>query len=253
MTSASQFGRLPRSARALTGRSASSLTGDPTDRAVDAEPAAVRPARRSSDSGGSRHVVILVENLPVPFDRRVWLECRALMDAGYRVSVVCPKGKGDPNYHVVDGVEIHKYRPYPPTNRKVGFLAEYIYSFVRTAFLTLRIWRRRRFDALQTCNPPDIFWPLGIFFRVVGGTRFVFDQHDLCPELYESRFPTGPRLPYLGIRFLERCTYRTAHHVISTNASYRQLAITRGQKRPDEVSIVRTGPDPGPVEAGGAE
>lgn len=191
-----------------------------------------------------RRVLIIIENLPVPFDRRVWLECGALTEAGYEVAVVCPKGKDDPAHHVIDGVKIYKYRPYPPTTRKVGFLAEYAYSFVMTGWLTLKVWRRQPFDALQTCNPPDVFWPLGLLFRALGGTRFVFDQHDLCPELYQSRFPSGPRLPYLGLRLLEWSTYRAADHVISTNASYRSTALERGGKRPDQVTVVRTGPDP---------
>jgi glycosyltransferase involved in cell wall biosynthesis len=191
----------------------------------------------------AKRVLIIVQNLPVPFDRRVWLECQALVEAGWAVSVVCPKGKGDPRYQVVEGVELYKYRPYPPTQRKVGFVSEYLYSFVMTAWLTAKIWRRHHFDVLQTCNPPDIFWPLGLLYRALAGTRFVFDQHDLCPEVYESRFPDGSRLPYRGLRFLERRTYTTADHVIATNDSYRSKAIERGGKRADQITVVRSGPD----------
>ena len=194
-------------------------------------------------SDGTPHVLIIIQNLPVPFDRRVWLECKALRAAGYRVSVVCPKGRGDPKHDVLDGIEIYKYRPYPPTTRMVGFLLEDAYAFAMTAWLTMKVWRRARFQALQACNPADIFWPLGILFRVLGGTRFVFDQHDLCPELYESRFPEKSRLPYWGLRFLELCTYRTANHVIATNGSYRATAISRGGKSPGEVTVVRSAPD----------
>ena len=189
-------------------------------------------------------VLIIVENLPVPFDRRVWLECRALTEAGFGVSVVCPKAPGDPDHQVLDGVEIHKYRPYPPTRRKAGFLAEYAYSFAMTARRAHRAWRRHRFDVVQTCNPPDIFWPLGLLFKVIGGARFVFDQHDLCPELYESRFPGGPRFFHRALRLMELCTYRVADHVIATNESYRQVAIRRGGKRDGQVTVVRSGPDP---------
>jgi glycosyltransferase involved in cell wall biosynthesis len=188
-------------------------------------------------------VLIIVENLPVPFDRRVWLECRALVEAGYGVSVVCPKARGDPEHRVLDGVEINTYRPYPPTRRKAGFLAEYAYSFAMTARLSLRVWRRHRVAIIQTCNPPDIFWPLGLLFRVLGGTRFVFDQHDLCPELYESRFPDGPRILYWALRLLELCTYRTADHVIATNGSYRAVALRRGGRLAEQVTVVRSGPD----------
>ncbi len=197
-----------------------------------------RPGSRST------RVVIVVQNLPVPLDRRVRLECEALIEAGYRVSVVCPKGPGDPRHHVVDGIDIHKYRPYPPTRRKLGFVAEYLYSFAMTAWLVAKVWRRHRFEVIQACNPPDIFWPLGQLFRAVGGVRFVFDQHDLCPELYQSRFPKGPGALYAGIRVLEWCTYRSADHVIATNESYRSVAIERGRKRPDQITVVRTGPNP---------
>jgi glycosyltransferase involved in cell wall biosynthesis len=191
-----------------------------------------------------RRVLIIVQNLPVPFDRRVWLECQALVSAGYRVAVVCPKASGDPGYEVVDAVELHKYRPYAPGGSKLGFVTEYAYSFLATAWLTLKARRSGRFAAIQACNPPDIFWPIAVAFRAVEGTRFVFDHHDLCPELYESRFPGGPRLPYRVLRALERRTHRAANHVISTNESYRDIAIMRSGKPAVDVTIVRTGPDP---------
>ena len=189
-------------------------------------------------------MLIIIQNLPVPLDRRVWLECQALRDAGYRVSVVCPKGKGDPKHQVLDGIDVSKYQPYPPTTQMIGFLAEHLYAFGMTTFLTGKVWRRSRFDALQACNPSDIFWPLGLLFRVIGGSKFVFDQHDLGPELYESRFPEGNRIPYWGLRLLEWCTYRSADHVIATNDSYRGTAIGRGRRPPDSVTVVRSAPDP---------
>jgi glycosyltransferase involved in cell wall biosynthesis len=198
-------------------------------------------------------VLIIVQNLPVPFDRRVWLECQALVSAGYRVAVVCPQGRDDPSYEVVDTVEIYKYRPYAPGGSKASFVAEYLYSFIATAWLTLKARRKGRFSAIQACNPPDIFWPLGLFFRTLEGTRFVFDHHDLCPELYLSRFPEAPKLPYRGLRALERRTHRTADHVISTNDSYRDIAVTRSGKEPADVTVVRTGPDPDRLQRGGVD
>jgi glycosyltransferase involved in cell wall biosynthesis len=191
-----------------------------------------------------RRVLIIVQNLPVPFDRRVWLECQALVSAGYRVAVVCPKGSGDPAHEVVDTVELYKYRPYAPGGSKLGFVAEYAYSFLATAWLTLKARRSGRFAVIQACNPPDIFWPIAAVFRAVEGTRFVFDHHDLCPELYESRFSDGPKLPYRMLRGLERRTHRVADHVISTNESYRDIAIIRSGKSATDVTVVRTGPDP---------
>jgi glycosyltransferase involved in cell wall biosynthesis len=179
----------------------------------------------------------------VPFDRRVWLECQALTSAGYQVSVVCPKGRDEPSYEVIDSVRLYRYRPYAPGGSKVSFIAEYVYSFLATAWGMLKARRSGRFAVIQACNPPDIFWPLALAFRVLEGTRFVFDHHDLCPELYQSRFPSGPKLPYKGLLALERRTHQAANHVISTNDSYREIAMTRGGKRADEVTVVRTGPD----------
>jgi glycosyltransferase involved in cell wall biosynthesis len=189
-------------------------------------------------------ILIIVQNLPVPFDRRVWLECNALTAAGYDVTVVCPKGKNDPSRQVLDGVTLLKYRPYAPGGGAFGFVVEYVYSFLATARLVLRARRQGRFDVLQACNPPDIFWPIARWLRRRDGSRFVFDHHDLCPELYDSRFPQGRRLPRRGLIALERATFRTADHVVATNASYADIARRRGAKSPADVTVVRTGPDP---------
>jgi glycosyltransferase involved in cell wall biosynthesis len=194
-----------------------------------------------SDRG---RVLIIVQNLPVPFDRRVWLECQSLTAAGYDVAVVCPKGPGDPSYEVIDGVQVYKYRPYSPGGSKASFVMEYVYSFSATLRLTMKAARGGRFAAIQTCNPPDIFWPIGLLFRLIHGSRFVFDHHDLCPELYESRFPRGPRAIHKALRLLERATVRSADRVISTNESYRSIAVERDGADPEHVTVVRTGPDP---------
>ena len=198
-------------------------------------------------------VLIIVQNLPVPFDRRVWLECQALVAAGYQVAVVCPKGDGDPAFQVIDTVELYKYKPYAPGGSKLSFIAEYVYSFVATAWTTRKARRRGKFKVMQACNPPDIFWPIAKLLRAMDGTKFVFDHHDLCPELYQSRFPEGPSLPYRGLRALERTTHRTADHVISTNDSYRDIAIHRSGKAPADVTVVRTGPDPDRLRRGPAD
>jgi len=195
-------------------------------------------------------VLVIVQNLPVPFDRRVWLECQALTSDGHQVAVVCPKGSGDPAHEVIDTVELYKYRLYAPGSSKISFLAEYAHAFLATAWLTLKARRSGRFGVIQSCNPPDIFWPIAMALRVLDGTRFVFDHHDLSPEMYESRFPGGPRLPYRALRFLERWTHRTADHVISTNESYRDIAIKRSGKPATDVTVVRTGPDPDQLKRG---
>jgi glycosyltransferase involved in cell wall biosynthesis len=196
------------------------------------------------DRSARPRVLIIVQNLPVPFDRRVWLECNALTAAGYDVTVVCPKGKNDPSHQILDGVTLLKYRPYAPGGRAVGFVMEYAYSFLATARLVFRARRRGPFDVIQACNPPDIFWPIARWLRRRDGSRFVFDHHDLCPELFDSRFPEGKQLPRRGLVALERATFRTADHVVSTNASYAEIALRRGDKRPANVTVVRTGPDP---------
>ncbi|MER7245379.1 glycosyltransferase family 4 protein [Kribbella sp. NPDC000426] len=189
-------------------------------------------------------VLIIIQNLWVPFDRRVWLECQALVASGYDVTVVCPKGPGDPAYQVIDGVTVHKYKAYAPGGSKISFVWEYAYSFLLTLRLVFRARKAGKFKVLQACNPPDIFWPIAMLLRRLDGTKFVFDHHDLCPELFQSRFGGTTSLPYKGLRFLERTTHRTADHVTSTNDSYRRIAITRSGKANHDVTVVRTGPDP---------
>jgi glycosyltransferase involved in cell wall biosynthesis len=189
-------------------------------------------------------VLIIVQNLPVPFDRRVWLECQTLVGAGYDVTVVCPRGDGTGPEQVVGGVRILAYPPYAPGGGAVSFMVEYAYSFLATTWLAFKARRKGVFDVVQACNPPDIFWPLAWALRRLDGSRFVFDHHDLCPELFQSRFPDGPKAFLRGLLFLERATFRTADRVTSTNESYAGIAMSRGGKAPEHVTVVRTGPDP---------
>lgn len=192
------------------------------------------------------HVLIIVQNLPVPLDRRVWLECQALRARGYRVSVICPKGPGDPARQHIDGVDIYEYKPAPEAKGILGFVWEFAYSWIRTAWLSLAVRRRGRFDILQACNPPDTYWLLALLWRP-WGVKFVFDHHDLNPELFISRFGVpnslGQKIQYRGLRWLERRTFRAAHKITSTNESYKAVAVRRGDRRPDEVTVVRSGPD----------
>ena len=139
-----------------------------------------------------RRVLIIVQNLSVPFDRRVWLEACSLRDAGFQVSVVCPMGAGDKTQEVLDGILIRRYPPPPDTRGFATYVYEFAYCWLRTARLVLRAHRAEGFDVIQACNPPDTFWALALPFKLAG-RRFVFDQHDLCPEVYESRFPNGSR------------------------------------------------------------
>ncbi|WP_232506152.1 glycosyltransferase family 4 protein [Microlunatus flavus] len=198
-------------------------------------------------SGGPRpHVLMIVQNLPVPLDRRVWLECQTLKKAGYDVTVICPKGPGDPSFQEIDGIRIHKYRPAPPTNGFVSYVWEFGYSWARTAVLSAKVWRHHHFSVMQACNPPDTYWLLARLWRD-RGVKFVFDQHDLNPELFESRFGMPKRFrdraQYYVLRWLEQMTYRTADMVISTNESYRAIAMGRGQRAGEDVVVVRSGPE----------
>jgi glycosyltransferase involved in cell wall biosynthesis len=201
-------------------------------------------ARQPRASGSKPRVLIIIQNLAVPFDRRVWLECQTLVGAGYDVTVVCPRDEKSKPYEVIDDVAIHTYRGFAPGGRAAGFVVEYALSFAATTWLAFRARHQGgRFDVVQACNPPDIFWPLARVLRLLDGSRFVFDHHDLCPELYQSRFPDGSRLPLRALLWLERMTFHTADRVTSTNASYARIAKERGGLPPEHVSIVRTGPD----------
>lgn len=189
-------------------------------------------------------VLILVENYPLPFDRRVWLEAKTLKAAGYQVSIICPKGRGamEP-FVMLDGIRIHRYTAYEARHGTLAFIWEFTYCWVRTFLMTLKVLFQEGFDVIHACNPPDTFCVIGWIYRPFG-KRFIFDQHDLCPEVYLSRFPhQAGDLVHRVLLFFERMTYRAAHVVISMNESYRQVALTRGRVDPERVFVVRTGPD----------
>jgi glycosyltransferase involved in cell wall biosynthesis len=184
--------------------------------------------------------LILVENLSVPFDRRVWQECIALRDAGWDVSVICPQGTDcdtEP-YAELDSVKIHRYPLRAATGGPRGYLKEYSSALWHTARLARKVGP---VDVVHACNPPDLFFLLARRFKR-HGARFVFDQHDLVPELYLSRFDRGRDLLYRAVCWLERRTYEAADIVIATNESYREAAVTRGQKAPEDVFVVRSAP-----------
>lgn len=193
-------------------------------------------------SNRRRHILIIVENLPVPFDRRVWQEARTLVGAGYRVSVICPKGKGyDAPFEVLDHVEIYRH-PLPlEADGALGYALEYGAALFWELALALHVWRKRGVDAVHACNPPDTIFLIGALFRLFG-KKFVFDHHDINPELYEAKFGKRGFFHKLML-FLERMSFRTAHISIATNESYKEIAITRGGMPEDRVFVVRSGPD----------
>ena len=196
-----------------------------------------------------RRCLILVEDLPVPFDRRVWTEAKTLRDAGWRVTVISPKGEGATRWHErVDGIEVFRY-PLPTTAAGfVSHLAEYAVAMPASLILALLAWRGRRFDVVQACNPPDFFFPIGWLFKRLG-SAFVFDQHDLSPEVYVAQGGRRGGLVHRVLLWCERRTYRIADVVIATNETYRRFALERGGVDPERVFVVRSSPDPARIHA----
>ncbi|HET7598349.1 MAG TPA: glycosyltransferase family 4 protein [Burkholderiales bacterium] len=188
-----------------------------------------------------RRILILVENLPSPFDRRVWQEAGALRDAGYTVSIICPTGRGyEKKFEFIEGIAIWRYRLPLEGQGAAGYLSEYAVALVCSFFLACKVLATRGFDAIHACNPPDLFFLIGGFFKLFG-KKFVFDHHDLNPELYEAKFGRRDAFHRL-LRQLEYWTFRTADVSIATNESYRRVAIERGRMPPDRVFVVRSGP-----------
>jgi glycosyltransferase involved in cell wall biosynthesis len=189
-------------------------------------------------------ILHLSENLPLPFDRRVWMELCALRDAGYRVSAICPMGeRWTAAFEEIDGIQVWRYPPPPPARGALSYIWEFLYCWLQTAWLSLVVLTRRGFDVIHAANPPDTFWAIALPYRLFG-KRYVFDHHDLCPELYVARFGETRRgnLLHRLLGVLEWAQFRTADLVISTNESYRQVALTRGRMKPERVVVVRSGP-----------
>lgn len=207
---------------------------------VPAAPAS--PPRQKTGAG--QHVVILVENLPVPFDRRPWQIARTLVEEGYRVSVICPKMYEYTRAHErLEGVEIYRY-PNREGDTPIGWIAEYLNAMFWMMWICLKLFFTRGIDAIHACNPPDLLfgvaWPFKVFFR----TRFLFDHHDLNPEVYLAKFGRKDWLYRLMCR-LECMTYRLADVALATNKSFKHLAATRDCMKKDRVYIVRNAPMPG--------
>jgi glycosyltransferase involved in cell wall biosynthesis len=190
----------------------------------------------------NHHVLILVENLPVPFDRRVWQEAQALNDAGYEVSVICPKGKGyDKSYEVIGGIHIYRH-PLREARSAAGYIEEYSTALFHQLRLSLKARRRRRVDVIQACNPPDLMFLIAGLHKLLFGTYFVFDHHDLGPELYFAKFGRKGML-YKAMCLLERLTFRVADASIATNETFRDIAVDRGRMHPDRVAVVKSYPE----------
>jgi glycosyltransferase involved in cell wall biosynthesis len=189
------------------------------------------------------NALIIVQNLPVPFDRRVWLEATSLARAGFGIAVICPKKKMyTRTYEQLEGVDIYRYPLLFEASQGVaGYFVEFVYCWLASAWLAIRAYRRRPFHIIHACNPPDTYFALAFLFRILG-VKFIFDHHDLCPEMYVAKGHRPKGLLYRALLGLERLTLRTADLVIAVNTSHKAIAQSRGRVEEDRIVVVRSGP-----------
>jgi glycosyltransferase involved in cell wall biosynthesis len=191
----------------------------------------------------SRNILIIVQNLPVPFDRRVWQEATSLRRHGFGVAVICPKkGSCTASYERLEDVDIYRYPLIYEANKGVaGYFVEFVYCWLASLWLALKAYTHRPFHAIHACNPPDTFFALALLFRPLG-VKFVFDHHDLCPEMYVAKGRSRTGMLYRGLVMLERMTLRSADMVIAVNESHKEIALKRGGIAEAKVAVVRSGP-----------
>lgn len=193
----------------------------------------------------NRKILIIVENLPVPFDTRVWQEATTLAANGYTVSVICPKGKGyTEDEETLQGVHIFRHELPPEGNGPVGYLMEYTSALKEETRLAKKVYKGIGFDVIQGCNPPDDIYMVARKFKKYG-VKYVFDHHDICPELFEAKFGRKgliKKVLYGTQTFFERMTYKHCTFAFATNDSYRKIAIERGKMDPSKVIVLRSGP-----------
>jgi glycosyltransferase involved in cell wall biosynthesis len=193
-----------------------------------------------------KHFLLIVENEAVPFDRRVWLQAVTLKRAGASVSVICPiYGKDNKKNETLEEIDIFRYKTSFSDGSKSGYFKEYFSAFLKTFIIFHKVLLKKgKFDIIHAANPPDIFWPLAIYSRIFG-SRFIFDEHDLAPETYLSRFENNSREGYITkfLKFNQRLSYKCAHAVISTNLTYENEAIRIYPQNKGKVFVVRNGPD----------
>lgn len=190
-----------------------------------------------------QNVLILVENLPVPFDRRVWMEAITLQENGYQVHVICPNSKNHPALkEVIEGIHIYRYPALIEGRTSVGTLLEYGWAIFAMGFISFYLSCKKSFSVVQVCNPPDILFMATWAPRLFRRAKLIFDQHDINPELWESKGHSTNDFFGRLLLWAEQATYRRASKVISTNESYREIAIQRGRKSPQDIFIVRSAP-----------
>lgn len=188
-------------------------------------------------------ILIVVQNLPVPYDRRVWLEATSLVSAGHEVVVICPATPDYPErFEEIEGVEIHRFGVPVDARGAIGYASEFAICLTKVTQIALRLRKQAPFDVLHACNPPEIYWVLARLLRRLDGTKFIFDHHDLSPEMFIAKFDEPNRWLHKGLLWLERMTYRTADHALVTNESYRRIVTGRTGFASDDVTTVRSGP-----------
>jgi len=190
-----------------------------------------------------KQVLMLVQNLPVPFDRRVWLEASTLRDEGYLVSIFCPATSTSPKLReTVEGINVYRF-PLPWEGRdKVGIVLEYIWSVICLFSMTTFLSLRRRVHVVHFCNPPDLLFLCALPAKMIWRSKLIFDQHDLCPEIWETKIQSSGSIILILLKFFEQASYKISDIVISTNESYKKLAISRGRKSESSVFVVRSAP-----------
>jgi glycosyltransferase involved in cell wall biosynthesis len=189
-------------------------------------------------------VLILDQNLPVPFDRRVWQEALALDAAGYEVHIVCPRTEDYPRRReFLNGIHIYRYSPGLEARRTATYLVEYPIAIMAQLRLALAIRLRRRIDIVHICNPPDLLFLVALPL-VAAGARLIYDHHDSAPEMMVAKGQREDGLLVRLTKLFERLTYRCAHVSIETNDSFRDIALQRGRMSPEDVFVVRSAPDP---------
>ncbi len=189
-----------------------------------------------------KNILIIVENLPVPFDRRVWQEAQTLKKAGAGIYIICPKGKGyEKSFELINGIHIFRHPLSVEAKGFMGFALEYSLALFWEFILSIKIYFKYKFNVIHACNPPDLIFIIALLYKLFG-VQFVFDHHDINPELFIAKF-NKKNFFYRLLLLLEKLTFKSADISIATNNSYKEIALTRGRMSADKVFVVRSGPD----------
>jgi len=189
-----------------------------------------------------KHVLFVIENSTAPLDPRVWREALTLKKNGYEVSIICPQKFGqNKSCEVIEGIEIFRHPMPHEANEKIGFIFEYLNAIIWEFYLSLKIYLKKPFHFMHTANPPDYLFIIAFFYKLLK-VKFIYDHHDISPESYVTKFERKDFLYYILLLF-EKFSFKLSDIVISTNESYKNIAIERGKKNKRSVFVVRNGPD----------